>query len=166
MKRTIGWSDTASRWTGRRGFCSHASRSASLVGGSANSVVESSVIHSQPSSARMRRSVRAGDRLVEERGVPDLDGERGAGRVDRREAPDERGQGAEVGGPNDAGSWTEIVSARAPSGASSSRNARTSSSAPRSRRSWVTVRGSLNRNRKSAGACSAHAATVAGDGSP
>ena len=65
----------------------------------------------------------------------------------------------------DPGSWIEIDSARSPSGSTIRRKSRISSSTCRSRRSWVTVRGSLKRNRKSGGVAVAHFSVVSRAGS-
>ena len=134
--------------TGSRGLLPHVSRSASLVGGRrTGGRVEHDLLDALVGEDPLQR--RPGDRAVEEPRVADLDGEPVAGRQ-RREPADERRQGAEVGGPNEPGAGPR-ASRPAHRAVRASRNARTSSSAPRSRRSWVIVRGSLNRKRKPAG---------------
>ena len=83
-----------------------------MVGGAANSVVESSTIHSAPTSARTRASVeratepskKAGWRTSTAMRCPSAPSD-GRRRTNVASAP-------RSGGPNDAGSWTEICSAR------------------------------------------------------
>jgi hypothetical protein len=166
MKRTTGRSDTASRCTGNRGLRAHVSRSASDVGGEANSVDASSTIHSAPASARMRASVERATEPSKYAGWRTSTATRcsAAPSVGRRRT--NVASAPRSCGPNDAGSWTEICSARCPSGAIRSKNWRVSSSALRSRRSWVIVRGSLKRKRNSSGAWAAQDATVVADGRP
>ena len=75
----------------------------SVVGGRANSVVESSMIHSAPSSARIRCSVPRATEPIEERRVADLDGEPVPVGVDVGSRRTNVASAPRSGGPNEAG---------------------------------------------------------------